>query len=125
MSENKNKDKVSFRVRWTSNADTSEGKLFAYLNSLSYHKRPKIVNLLKASFYPEVVYKDRSLNQENLREIDFLIMQLEQRALYLRRLLNIAPDVDLSSRLPTISNNVSPNIEAETSSLDASTIARR
>ena len=89
--------------------------MFKYLNSFGRYKRSKVVSCLKAYFYPEALYESRNLDPEKLWQAHLEIMQLEQRALYIRGLLNIAPGVNLSPIPGTRSNNVSPNIKAETS----------
>ena len=88
------KDKVSFRVEWHFDADSEEGRLFAYLNSLGSEKRSKVVNLLKAAIYPEVLYETGGLDE--LHRIHVLTLQLEQRAWYFRKLLDL-PEKEATS----------------------------
>ena len=98
MDENKGKAKISFRVEWNFEADTPEAIAIEYINSLGIKKRSEVIELLMQYFYPKAVY-DRDLgNGTDARSIRDMIIQLEQRAVYLRRLLDLN-DAGLDERL--------------------------
>ena len=90
MSDNSKKEKVSFRVEWNFEAGSEEAIAIEYINQLGAKKKSEVINALKLFFYPKAAYSGGiEANEVQLRLCRDLIIQLEQQALYLRRLLDL------------------------------------
>ena len=107
MSDNSKKEKVSFRVEWNFESGSEEAIAIEYINQLGAKKKSEVINALKLFFYPKAVYSGGiEANEVQLRLCRDLIIQLEQQALYLRRLLDLPGNVVRNDSAPTGTQSV-------------------
>lgn len=102
----KDKDSVSFRVKWSFDASTPKGEMFEHFNQMDNFRKSEIVGSLMSYYYLEVAFLNGELSGDCSEDEDLakrkhlcalLISQLEQRLTYLQGIAEKTGIVSMSS----------------------------